>query len=384
MNIESLIKDKIKNNNRTNIIYVHPILSNDMIAKYISAFSNTDDGILVFGVKDDGSNLTRCNSAFKVLEKEQIIRTMLVPNANITFGKFIEDEMYKLEYIYIRKSEEPVYFNGKVYYLSKTNKGPEIIDGGNLMGTFLFVTANEHEKAAFVNHFKSNGEKYILGKRYCYGQFGAYNATYIHIDEQGGTHPSSTPMVGELIRIIKPVAVVMVGIAFGTNEKKQKIGDVLISKRILPYDSQKFLEMTTHYKETPKDVGFQLLNAFNDYEDWNYPLSETKQSTVIVGSILSGSKLINNYEYRQKLLDDFKEYEPIGGEMEAYGLYSMCKLHGVSEWIIVKGICDWGYKKDDPDKEIHQKMAANAAADFCYNVFSRNGVFDELVKSKHE
>jgi hypothetical protein len=33
----------------------------------------------------------------------------------------------------------------------------------------------------------------------------------------------------------------------------------------------------------------------------------------------------------------------------------------VTEWIIVKGICDWGYKKDNPNKETDQKMAASAA-----------------------
>lgn len=377
MDIVSIIKDKINRKDRTNIIYVHPLLAKEDIARYISAFSNENGGIILFGVKDDGDNLWLKKSAFKI--DENGIREMLDPHVNISFGEFIEESNHKLEYINIKKNDKKVYFDGNAYYLRNTQKGLEVTTEKNLMGTFLFITANSHEKAALKKHFISEGEKYILGKTYYYGRFGMYKATYIHIDAQGVTNPASTPLVGELIREIKPAAVVMVGIAFGSNEKKQKIGDVLISKRILPYDSQKFLETTTHYKETPKDVGFQLLNAFNDYENWIYLLGDLRQSSVFIGSILTGSKLINNYEYRTKLLDDFKEYEPIGGEMEAYGIYSMCMLHGVSEWIIIKGICDWGYKKDDPDKEIHQELAANAAANFCYHVFNRKGVFDTLV-----
>ena len=72
------------------------------------------------------------------------------------------------------------------------------------------------------------------------------------------------PLVSQLVHDLSPVAVIMVGIAFGVNEQKQKIGDVLISDKILPYDSQKILENKTEYKEVPKEVGFQLLNAFRE------------------------------------------------------------------------------------------------------------------------
>lgn len=380
MDIVSTIKDKIKRKDRTNIIYVHPVLAKEDIARYISAFSNEKGGIILFGIKDDGNNLWLKKSVFKIDEK--CIRKMLDPHVKISFGEFNEGTKHKLEYINVEENDEKVYFDGNAYYLSKSRKGLEVTTEIDLMGTFLFVTANLHEKAAFKKHFISNGEKYILGKTYSYGHFGMYKATYIHIDEQGVTNPAATPLVGELIRKIKPVAVVMVGIAFGSDEKKQKIGDVLVSKHILPYDAQKFLEKTTRYKETPKEVGFQLLNAFNDSENWCYLLDHLKQSSVFVGSVLTGSRLINNYQYRTKLLEDFKEHEPIGGEMEAYGIYSICKLHGVSEWIIIKGICDWGYMKDDPDKETHQEIAANAAADFCYHVFNRKGVFDGLLDGK--
>ncbi len=249
------------------------------------------------------------------------------------------------------------------------------------MNVFLFVTANEHERKAFEAKFIRHENKYILGKTYYLGQFGHYPVAYIHVDEQGVTNPASMPLVSQLVHDLSPVAVIMVGIAFGVNEQKQKIGDVLVSDKILPYDSQKVLGNKTEYKEVPKEVGFQLLNAFREYREWIYCLPNSEQSMVHIGSVLTGSRLINNYNYRLQLINDFGVYKPIGGEMEAQGVYSMCKVHGVTEWLIVKGICDWGYKKDTPNKEANQIVAANAAVSYCFHVFSRDGVFESLIKS---
>lgn len=131
------------------------------------------------------------------------------------------------------------------------------------------------------------------------------------------------------------------------------------------------------YKETPKEVGFQLLNAFREYREWVYYLPNAEQVTVYIGSILTGSRLVNNYEYRTQLINDFENYKPIGGEMEAQGIYSMY----ITEWIIVKGICAWGYKKSTPNKDANQKITAKAAVDYCFYVFSREGVFESLIKS---
>lgn len=243
---------------------------------------------------------------------------------------------------------------------------------------FLFVTANKHERDAFEKKFIRKKEQCILGKTYYLGIFGNYPIAYIHMDEQGATNPAAAPLVSQLVQELNPVAVIMVGIAFGTDEKRQKIGDVLISDKILPYDSQKLLEDRTEYKETPKEVGFQLLNAFREYREWVYYLPNSKKSTVYVGAMLTGSRLINNYKYRNQLIDDFSDQKPIGGEMEGQGIYSMCRIHGVTEWIIIKGICDWGYNKNNPNKSENQIMAANAAVDYCFYVFCREGVFDCL------
>lgn len=243
---------------------------------------------------------------------------------------------------------------------------------------FLFITANEHEKAAFGRKFKSEKKDFIKGKSYEIGKFGLYNVAYIHIDEQGYTNPASIPLVGELVREISPIAVIMVGIAFGVDEQQQRIGDVLVSKKILSYDAEKIKDDFNVYKEDAKEPGFQLLNAFGDSDDWTYFI-DGKRTAVHRGAILTGSKLISNFDFRNKLLDDFKAHTPIGGEMEAYGVYSICRLHGVSEWIIVKAICDWAYNKDE-NKEVYQQKASASAVDYCYYIFSQNA-FKHLISA---
>lgn len=245
---------------------------------------------------------------------------------------------------------------------------------------FLFITANLNEKEAFEKIFEFEKKEYIKGKSYKIGKFGMYDVAYIHIDEQGISSPITIPLVGELIREIEPIGVVMVGIAFGADEQSQKIGDVLISKNIITYDPEKIRENDNEYKENVKEAGFQLFNAFSNNEDWIHYIDGTEISTIHRGTILTGSKLINNRSFRNKLINDFEKYSPIGGEMEAYGIYSICKLHGVAEWIIVKGICDWAYDKDNK-KEEYQKIASKAAIDFCYHIFTRKGIFDSLLKS---
>ncbi|MCL2049096.1 MAG: hypothetical protein FWG87_10255 [Defluviitaleaceae bacterium] len=244
---------------------------------------------------------------------------------------------------------------------------------------FLFVTANKYEKSAFENKFISESKDFIKGKSYKIGKLGLYNVAHIHIDEQGYTNPASIPLVGELAKIINPIAVIMVGIAFGVDEYKQAIGDVLVSKKILPYDTERIKESSNEYKEDSKETGFQLFNAFSDSDDWDYYIG-SKRATVYKGAILTGSKLINNYEFRNKLLTDFKSYQPIGGEMESYGVYSLCRLHGITEWIIVKAICDWAYHKD-LCKDKYQKIASESAVDYCYYIFSQKGVFGSLIES---
>jgi nucleoside phosphorylase len=248
----------------------------------------------------------------------------------------------------------------------------------------LFITANEHERTAFEKKFTNKKEKYIDSKAYYLGEFACYPSAHIHVNKQGINNPESVRLAGELIRELKPCAVVMVGIAFGADKEAQNIGDVLVSETILPYDDIKQCKEQTVYKEHSREGGRRLLNAFRECREWEYKLSDSTQSSVYVGALLTGSCLIDSYDFRTKLLEDFKDNKPIGGDMEAFGIYREARMFDVSEWIIVKAICDWAYDKnvDEEQKENNQESAANAAVDYCFHVFSRDGVFVDFIQEK--
>jgi len=229
-----------------------------------------------------------------------------------------------------------------------------------------------------VSFSKKNAN--CLGKRYQIGRFGPYPSAYLHIDEQGVIEPDSMPLVTEVARDVNPAAIVLVGIAFGASPDEQKIGDVLISKDIISYDLQKYRGGKPEYKGKPQRAGFQLVNAFSDPYDWNHPLPSGDISKVWPGTLLTGSKLIDDYNLRTELLNHFAEFSPIGGDMEAQGAYVTTKIIGIPEWIIIKGICDWAFDKNNINKEFHQKVAADAAVEYCYKVFSRPGVFDSISR----
>lgn len=114
-----------------------------------------------------------------------------------------------------------------------------------------------------------------------------------------------------------------------------------------------------------------MYNRFTHCE-WNYTIAQNpvKKHT---GELLSGEKLVDNKAFRDELFSKFPN--AIGGDMESFGVYSAAANHGIQEWIVVKGICDWAYGKSK-DKKLRQENAANAAVDLCHAVFSQRNFAD--------
>ena len=85
------------------------------------------------------------------------------------------------------------------------------------------------------------------------------------------------------------------------------------------------------------------------------------------GLLLSGSILINSASLRNELAR--LEPDAIGGEMEGAGLYCAgAKKH--VEWIVAKGISDWGHDKADH----HRPQAAANAASYVMHVLHTGGL----------
>lgn len=148
---------------------------------------------------------------------------------------------------------------------------------------------------------------------------------------------------------LNPKTVFMVGIAFGANPKKQKIGDILVSKQVWNYEPSKLQEDKIIPRGDKISASTFLLQLFQTVElDFEVP--------VHFGLIASGEKLINSVEKLNELIE--LEPEIIGGDMEAAGLAGVC-TEKKADWIVIKAICDWGAGKTD---DYQNKAADNACA----------------------
>ena len=234
----------------------------------------------------------------------------------------------------------------------------------DLHADLLLVTATTVETSTVLQVFGEakgrEAETVAIGSK-TYRNLGAVNGTRVALVR---TEPGAVGLGGALqtvqkgIEALSPAAVVMVGIAFGVDEGKQAIGDVLVSKQLVAYEPQRVGE-TVIPRGSRVDCSPLLLDRCRRAEEtW-------ERSAVRTGLVLSGEKLVDALEFRQQLLG--MEPEAVGGEMEGAGLYAACQDAKV-DWILVKAICDWADGNKAEDKAARQALAAENAAAFVLDV----------------
>jgi nucleoside phosphorylase len=162
--------------------------------------------------------------------------------------------------------------------------------------------------------------------------------------------------------------IIQVGMAFGIARSQQKLGDVLVSSSLIPYDKR-------DVKPSPKEPGY-----INDYsavgvESARSALVERclreKERTkfgfaVHVGAMLSGAARIHCARFRDELYGSAPHgNDPIiGGEMEGVGLLAAAVRADDPAWCVVKGISDFADEKRGEDIEIGRTLAPRNAATF--------------------
>jgi nucleoside phosphorylase len=253
-----------------------------------------------------------------------------------------------------------------------------IIDQYNL----LLVTTTKIEKEILHSYLKPiNGRSNLIkihkGKQtYFLGILGNYNVVHVSCDKMGAISPqASITTTMNAISFCEPTVVVMVGIAFGVGGK-QKIGDILVSESVVPYDIQKLGAKGPQNRGITALACTTLLNRVNNVTDWHY-INGRGSPKIIPGLLLSGEKLIDNLEDKNKLLDMYPNAK--GGEMEGYGVHTACSDKGIAHWIIIKGICDFADGKKSKGKERKQKIAANASVNLCQHIFNSRHAFKDLA-----
>jgi nucleoside phosphorylase/tetratricopeptide (TPR) repeat protein len=227
----------------------------------------------------------------------------------------------------------------------------------------LIVTVTEVESRAVMEVFQEatgkDSKSEPIGDR-TYLDLGEVNGArlFMALTEKGaGGVGGSQECVRKGIEALSPSAVIMVGIAFGINEQKQTIGDILVSQQLWLYELQRVGKDEIIPRGDKPHASPWLIDRLR-VTNLSWDKSKAK---VHLGVVLSGEKLVDNFDYREQLRK--LEPEAIGGEMEGAGLYVACQNSKV-DWILVKAICDWADGQKAKDKDARQAMAARNAAAF--------------------
>lgn len=248
----------------------------------------------------------------------------------------------------------------------------------------LFVTANEFERQVLLSHnsdFKIIQEKVTSQEKndtnfYNIGSFCGLNAVHIHLLQQGSLGAdASQSAISRAIRNFNIKLVILVGICFGIENQKFNFNDVLVSGNIVDYNHAAIKGNQFEWRGHKIPAGRLLLSAISNFAtDWDYSVNG-HQVKYEIGDILSGEKLIKSTNTKDTLYALFPR--SIGGEMEAAGAIEACRENDINEFIVVKGISDWG---DEDKNDIYQKSAATAAVSLLKHVFSKSQVKSQLLK----
>ena len=228
----------------------------------------------------------------------------------------------------------------------------------------LLLTYNEHETAAVLEQFSTPSSRRTETRHsITYNILDEINGmTIVHrVSKQGESEAQNSTTDG--IESWSPEAVISLGIAFGANHHKQRIGDVLVSENIRDYELVRLnpdggQELRSDKPSCSRSL-YQLFSMTDQVTKCD-PYWSIRWPTVHFGTLLSGNKLIDNANQKNRFL----ELEPtaIGGEMEAVGVQKAADRKKV-DWITVKAICDWADgNKNSATKAQDQVLAAKNAA----------------------
>lgn len=240
----------------------------------------------------------------------------------------------------------------------------------------LVVTATQAETDALLDRLTAHGYATFVnvfaGVSSCMFFPSVFGTSVAVVQARMGSFGAggSALTVSEAIRIVHPRSVIMVGIAFGVDPSKQKIGQVLVAERIQDYEASRVGTdpaggVRIVARGAKPDASPRLIDRFQAAR------LHRKGLAISFGLVLSGDKLIDNVDFRDGIMSIAPE--ALGGEMEGRGLYAAAHRAGV-DWLLVKAICDWADGRKAVDKMKRQKVAASNAAEALLLVIREGGL----------
>ncbi|HLM61997.1 MAG TPA: effector-associated domain EAD1-containing protein [Pyrinomonadaceae bacterium] len=245
----------------------------------------------------------------------------------------------------------------------------------------IFTVTEVELQYALAKAAPLEGQKAILqgsqqSETYFAAKFGAFNAVLTRCRMGTIGTGAATLAAEQALRLWRPRAAFMPGIAFGKDSQKQHFGQILVASAVVPYEVQRIGAEEVIPRGIPLASDGTLLNRFENSYGWHFELPDGKKCGKEFGPVLSGNSLVDNENEKAAL---FKTHPAcIGGEMEGAGFYSAAHKYGVP-CLLLKAICDWG---DGKKHGKHQPLAAAVAASFLHHVLTEEDSLESLSSKK--
>ena len=167
-----------------------------------------------------------------------------------------------------------------------------------------------HKKPGYVYFGKVGDERMFL------------KIAVIKCDKGASGPRGATVVVKNAVEVLRPKAVFCVGFCGGLDKKKVKLGDVVVSAKLITYAAIKVLEDGIQERGFRVPPPQRIANLITGVADgWNAPLKDPAELGVTVhrdGVFLSGPELVDNRKRRKELVGRFPE--AIAIEMEGEGI----------------------------------------------------------------
>lgn len=236
--------------------------------------------------------------------------------------------------------------------------------------SILILVVTRGERDAVMRAVRSaNGtdhHKRIFGDHtvFLLGRVGGAEIYLAQAVEQGGVGPAGMMLTAaSLLRSCRPDYLILTGICYGLREDEERIGDILVSRQVQELDHQRVVDgpngATIVLRRGARvHSSVLLLDRFHAATLGRVAtIGRPEPPAVHFGLMLSANTLVDSQRYRENCKFEFPD--AIGGDMEGAALYAAAAKDRV-DWIVVKGIADWGYHKTNE----HQDLAAANAAEF--------------------
>ena len=247
----------------------------------------------------------------------------------------------------------------KVFFTDKKREKP-------IEKTLLLLTATNYETEIIHQIAQKVGlkiTKQIINDQIVYsmGNLGGIAIFHMQPGMMGMLEPTCTSLVlMNVFRDVNPKYIIATGIAFGRQSKGQQLGDILVSRQLVNYESRKELNGDIYFRGD-KVTSPMLARINAGIHTW-------KGAKVHQGLVLSGNALVNSKEFLDYLTKKEPEYG--GGDMESYGVYAVASMMN-ADWIMIKGISDWG---DGSKNDESHKIALQNVGEFIFHVIKEGNL----------